>query len=320
MLSPVIELKNLSHTYRNGTQALDGVSFTVEKGEIVGILGPNGAGKSTLVKAITGLLRPTAGSIRINGLDVFANAKQVRHVIGFVPQETALYDDLTAYETLEYHAALYGVPPGEVAERITAMLDLAGLRNRAHDLVKTYSGGMKRRLALVRAMLHDSQILILDEMSLGVDVQSRNLIWSQVKRLKAEGRTIIFCTNYMDEAEDLADRLVILDKGQIVAEGSPTTLKRDCIGEYLILISVEDRFREEANKAIRDAGHEIVQILESTDSETSQIAIRSSAGPVDLPLIVEMLRKAKIPILEMTVRAPSLGDVFLNITGTELRD
>ncbi|MFW9962782.1 MAG: ABC transporter ATP-binding protein [Candidatus Sifarchaeia archaeon] len=178
----MVEVSNLTHIYKGGHKALEKLSFSVEQGEIIGLLGPNGAGKSTTVKLITGILKPTSGSVKVSGYEVTENLEAIRKLIGFMPQETALYQDLTAYESLEYHAEIYGVPKEEVNNRITRMLELAGLTHRKDDLVKTYSGGMKRRLALVRSILHDSELLILDEMSLGVDVQSRNLIWNQVLR------------------------------------------------------------------------------------------------------------------------------------------
>ena len=199
-LTHMIEVSDLTHVYKGGTKALDNLSFSVEKGEIIGLLGPNGAGKSTAVKLITGILKPTSGSVKVAGMEVSRNLDAIRKLIGFMPQETALYQDLTAQEALEYHADLYGVPENEVSIRVVKMLQIAGLTHRKDDLVKTYSGGMKRRLALVRAILHDSELLILDEMSIGVDVQSRNLIWNQVRGLRDQGRTVLFCTNYMDEA------------------------------------------------------------------------------------------------------------------------
>ena len=236
----MVEIDNLVHVYGDKIKAIDNITFSVKRGEVLGLLGPNGAGKSTVVKLITGILRQTSGGVKVDGLEVSENLAAVRQKIGFMPQETALYQDLTAYETLEYHADLYGVPKDEMKKRIDDMLELAGLTHRKDDLVKTYSGGMKRRLALVRAILHDSQLLILDEMSLGVDVQSRNLIWEQVRKLKAEGWTVIFCTNYMDEAEALADRLVVLDHGQLVAEGTPTELKQKHVGEFLIEVALDN--------------------------------------------------------------------------------
>ncbi|MFW9850171.1 MAG: ABC transporter ATP-binding protein, partial [Candidatus Thorarchaeota archaeon] len=199
----MIEIESLTQIYSGDVKALDSLTITLEKGTITGLLGPNGAGKSTCVKMITGLLKPTSGSVKVSGFTVSENLAEVRKLIGFMPQETALYQDLTAQEALEYHADIYGVPKEERDNKIAAALELAGLTHRKDDLIKTYSGGMKRRLALVRALLHESEVIILDEMSLGVDVQSRNLIWQQVKDLKAKGKTVLFCTNYMDEADEL---------------------------------------------------------------------------------------------------------------------
>jgi ABC-2 type transport system ATP-binding protein len=287
----------------------------------VGILGPNGAGKSTTVKMITGILKPTDGSVKVSGLEVSENLDSVRKLIGFMPQETALYDDLTAYESLEYHAELYGVPKEEVQDRITRMLELAGLTHRKDDLVKTYSGGMKRRLALVRSFLHDSELLILDEMSLGVDVQSRNLIWNQVRRLKNEGRTIIFCTNYMDESEALADRVVVIDNGRLVAEGTPEKLKKEYVGEYLIEVLIEGM----------DADRDAAWLSEKVELEVEKVSdplnggprtawIRSKAGHKDLPIVIGRITDSGLVVKQASMREPSLGDVFLAITGSKLRD
>jgi ABC-2 type transport system ATP-binding protein len=300
---------------------LDALSFSVQKGEIVGILGPNGAGKSTTVKMITGILKPTLGSIKVSGYEVSENLDAVRKLIGFMPQETALYEDLTAYESLEYHAELYGVPKEEVQDRIAKMLELAGLTHRKDDLVKTYSGGMKRRLALVRSFLHDSELLILDEMSLGVDVQSRNLIWNQVRRLKSEGRTIIFCTNYMDESEALADRVVVIDNGRLVAEGAPGDLKKEHVGEYLIEVLIEgmgsDKNAEWLSKQVQ---LEVEKVSDALNGGPRTAWIRSKEGHKDLPIVIGRITESGLVVKQASMREPSLGDVFLAITGSTLRD
>ncbi|NHI89770.1 MAG: ABC transporter ATP-binding protein [Candidatus Thorarchaeota archaeon] len=320
-LASIVEVSNLTHIYRGGHKALEGLSFSVGEGEIVGLLGPNGAGKSTTVKLITGILRPTSGSVRVAGQEVSQSLDAVRRLIGFMPQETALYQDLTAYESLEYHAELYGVSKSEVSERIKKMLELAGLTHRKDDLVKTYSGGMKRRLALVRSILHDSKLLILDEMSLGVDVQSRNLIWNQVRKMKKEGRTVLFCTNYMDEAEALADRVIVIDNGRLVATGSPVDLKREYIGDYLIEVLIEGLESAHGSEWLTEKIKlDVEKVSEPLNGGPRTAWIRSQAGPSDLPLVINRLSENDLVVKQASMREPSLGDVFLAITGSTLRD
>ncbi|TFG27254.1 ABC transporter ATP-binding protein [Candidatus Thorarchaeota archaeon] len=317
----MVEVSNLTHIYKGGTKALDTLSFSVEKGEIIGLLGPNGAGKSTTVKLITGILKPVSGSVKVSGYEVSENLSTIRKLIGFMSQETALYQDLTAQEALEYHAVLYGVPESEVQNRVVKMLQLAGLTHRKDDLVKTYSGGMKRRLALVRSILHDSEFLILDEMSLGVDVQSRNLIWNQVRSLRNEGRTILFCTNYMDEAEALADRVLVLDNGKLVAEGTPTELKRKHIGDFLIEVLVEGLKSDQGKDCLQDIVKlNVEKVSQPLDGAPRTAWIRSSAGHSDLPLVISRLSERGLTVKQASMREPSLGDVFLAITGSQLRD
>ena len=317
----MIQINGLTHIYNGQTKALDDLSFTVKKGEILGLLGPNGAGKSTCIKMITGTLKPTSGKVRVAGHEVSQNLREVRRLIGLMPQETALYQDLTAYETLEYHADIYGVPKEEKEERITQMLELAGLTHRKDDLVKTYSGGMKRRLALVRSLLHHSEILILDEMSLGVDVQSRSLIWKQVKDLQKQGKTIIFCTNYMDEADELADRLIVLDQGKIVAEGSPKELKQQHIGNYLIEVQLEGLSEAQDRDWLSTKLAMKVDKLSEDEGGLSKTGwIWSEEGYKDLPLVIKSLSDIGLVVKQASMRSPSLGDVFLSITGSKLRD
>ncbi len=317
----MVEVSNLTHIYKGGHKALEKLSFSVEQGEIIGLLGPNGAGKSTTVKLITGILKPTSGSVKVSGYEVTENLEAIRKLIGFMPQETALYQDLTAYESLEYHAEIYGVPKEEVNNRITRMLELAGLTHRKNDLVKTYSGGMKRRLALVRSILHDSELLILDEMSLGVDVQSRNLIWNQVRKMKDEGRTVLFCTNYMDEAEALADRVIVIDNGRLVATGTPSELKREYVGDYLIEVLIEGMDSKLGSDWLAEKLKlEVEKVSDPLNGGPRTAWIRSQAGHSDLPLVISRLSESGLVVKQTSMREPSLGDVFLAITGSILRD
>jgi ABC-2 type transport system ATP-binding protein len=201
------------------------------------------------------------------------------------------------------------------------MLDLAGLSARKDNLVKTYSGGMKRRLALVRSILHDSELLILDEMSLGVDVQSRNLIWNQVRKMKEEGRTVLFCTNYMDEAEALADRVIVIDNGRLVAMGTPSELKRKYVGNYLIEVQIDGMESEKGSDWLEPKVQlEVEKVSDPLNGGPRTAWIRSTSGHQDLPLVISRLTDSGLVVKQASMREPSLGDVFLAITGSMLRD
>jgi len=203
-------------------RALDGVSLRVMPGTVVGVVGPNGAGKTTLIDVICGLVRPSRGTVRVLGQSVAGNTSALRARIGVLPQETALYDEVTAWQNLRFAAALYGVAHPDA--RIAEVLDLVGLRERARDVVRAFSGGMQRRLAIARALLHDPVLLILDEPTVGVDVEARHQIWAHIRSLRAGGRTVMLTTNYLDEAEALCDRVAILRAGTLVAEDTPAAL------------------------------------------------------------------------------------------------
>src|SRR5215467_9914995 len=203
-------------------RALDGISLQVVQGTVMGIVGPNGAGKTTLIDVICGLVHPSEGSVRVLGEDVGANSVALRARLGVLPQETALYDEVTARQNLRFAAALYGVPHADA--RVDEVLELVGLSARARDVVRGFSGGMQRRLAIARALLHDPSLLILDEPTLGVDVEARHQIWAHIRSLRAGGRTVVLTTNYLDEAEALCDRVAILRAGKLVAEDTPTAL------------------------------------------------------------------------------------------------
>jgi ABC-2 type transport system ATP-binding protein len=202
--------------------ALDGLSLSVRSGTVTGIVGPNGAGKTTLIDVVCGLLRPAAGRVVVLGSDMAERAAAVRGKIGVVPQETALYEELTPLQNLEFSAALYGVP--HPARRIAEVLDVVGLAPRAGEPARQLSGGMQRRLAIARALLHQPELLILDEPTLGVDMEARHQIWAHIRDLRAEGRTVLLTTNYLDEAEALCDRVAILRSGRVLREDSPAAL------------------------------------------------------------------------------------------------
>ncbi len=222
---PAVEVKNLTKKF-DGFVAVDDVSFSVQAGEIFAFLGPNGAGKTTTIKMLTTLLKPTSGSMRVNGQDPVENQEAVRRSIGIVFQDPSLDDELTAHENLEFHGVLYGVPKEVRKERILQMFELVELSERRNDLVKYFSGGMKRRLEIARGFIHHPKILFLDEPTLGLDPQTRKHIWNYIEGLnRKEHLTIFFTTHYMEEAEKVTENIAIIDQGTIIAQGALEDLK-----------------------------------------------------------------------------------------------
>jgi ABC-2 type transport system ATP-binding protein len=243
----MIEVENLTKTF-DGFTAVDHITFSVNKGEIFAFLGPNGAGKTTTIKMLTTLLRPTSGRISLNGSDPTKNQNAVRRSFGIVFQDPSLDDELTAYENMEYHGVLYGVSKEIRRERIEQLLKFVELWDRRNDLVKTSSGGMKRRLEVARGLIHHPEILFLDEPTLGLDPQTRNHIWNHIKNLNEEEKmTVFFTTHYMDEAERIAQRIAIIDHGKIIAQGTPGELK-----QQTKTTSLEDAFLALTGKIIRE--------------------------------------------------------------------
>jgi ABC-2 type transport system ATP-binding protein len=228
--------------------AVNSISFEVKKGEIFAFLGPNGAGKSTTIKMLTTMLRPTSGELRLAGHDVTKERDSARKAFGIVFQDPSLDEELSAYENMELHAVLYGIPPKVRAQRIQELLELVDLWKRKDSKIKTFSGGMRRRLEIARGLLHEPRILFLDEPTLGLDTQTRNLLWAYVKRLSEEkGMTIFFTTHYLDEAEEVAERIAIIDHGQIVATGTTKELTKQTGTN-----SLEDAYLKLTGDATRD--------------------------------------------------------------------
>jgi ABC-2 type transport system ATP-binding protein len=243
----MIDVTNLTKRF-NTLTAVDNISFSVSKGEIFAFLGPNGAGKTTTIKMVTTLLRPTSGKILLNGNDVLQNPKEARRSFGIVFQDPSLDDELTAYENMEFHAVLYKVPKDVRKIRIEQLLTFVELWDRKNDLVKNFSGGMKRRLEIARGLIHHPKILFLDEPTLGLDPQTRTHIWAYIKDLnEKEEMTIFFTTHYMDEAEKVAQRIAIIDHGRIITQGTPNELK-----ESTKTNSLEDAFLKLTGTPIRE--------------------------------------------------------------------
>ncbi|HVZ67204.1 MAG TPA: ATP-binding cassette domain-containing protein [Patescibacteria group bacterium] len=245
--SNIIDVNELNKKFKDFT-AVNNISFDVRRREIFAFLGPNGAGKSTTIKMLTTLLDPTSGTIKIDGSNPSQNKDGVRKSFGIVFQDPSLDDDLTAYENMKLHAVLYSVPSKTQKDRIKTLLEFVELWDRKNDLVKTFSGGMKRRLEIARGLLHHPKILFLDEPTLGLDPQTRNHMWTYIKDVnKKEGMTVFFTTHYMEEAERIADRIAIIDHGKIIANGTAATLRKDTKTK-----SLEEAFLKLTGNVIRD--------------------------------------------------------------------
>src|SRR6266513_4050153 len=247
---PAIEVQDLCKSFGN-FRAVDQLTLTVMQGEIFGLLGPNGSGKTTTITMISGLSIPTSGQVRVMGNDVRHNARQVHQILGSVPQETALYEELTAWANMDFHADLFGIPRKQKKERITDLLELVQLLDRKDSRVGTFSGGMKRRLALARALLHDPQLIYLDEPTLGVDVQARRAIWDYILALRDQGKTVLITTNYLEEAQVLCERVAIIDRGKLIAVDTPEHLRHTYGGSVIDMETMQQSQQVEQLRALQ---------------------------------------------------------------------
>ncbi|HEX9134708.1 MAG TPA: ATP-binding cassette domain-containing protein, partial [Ktedonobacteraceae bacterium] len=292
-------------------RAVDHLSLTVKQGEIFGLLGPNGSGKTTTINMISGLSVPTSGEVRVMGFDVRHNARHIRQILGSVPQETALYEELTAWANMDFHADLFGIPRKEKKERIARLLELVQLLDRKDSRVGTFSGGMKRRLALARALLHDPQLIYLDEPTLGVDVQARRAIWDYILSLRDQGKTVLITTNYLEEAQVLCERVAIIDHGKLIEVDTPEHLKQTYGGSVIEVETaqpVKDTAALRALAGVNDVMQEGTH-LKITVQGTSNIAAQ-----------VITLLSQEGEIKDIAIREPNLDEIFLLLTGTALRD
>jgi ABC-2 type transport system ATP-binding protein len=308
--APAIEIKDLVKRFGNFT-AVDHLSLTVNPCEIFGLVGPNGSGKTTTINMISGLTTPTSGEIRIMGYDLRTHVREVRRLLGAVPQETALYEELSAWDNMDFHADLFGIPRREKRERITRMLELVQLADRKDTRVGAFSGGMKRRLALARALLHDPELIYLDEPTLGVDVQSRRAIWDYILSLRDRGKSILITTNYLEEAQALCDRLAIIDHGKLLAVDTPARLRQQFGGSVVELETVRPSRMVAAVRALRGV-QEVVQ-------DGNQLKVTTEMGSNVVPQVINTLAQDG-ELKNIAVREPNLDEVFLHLTGTALRD
>ena len=307
-----VEAKNLKKTFKTkqgNVEAVRDVSFKVNKGEIFGILGPNGAGKSTTILMLTTLLRITSGTAKINDLDVVKNDSEVRNKIGIALQDTGIDNLLTARELFYTTARLWGLSKSKSKDRTEEMLNLVGLTEAADRRVKTYSGGMKRRLDLGLSLVHKPEVLFLDEPTTGLDPGSRRVLWDEIKKLRDEGVTIILTTQYLEEADELANRISIIDEGLVVAEGTPDELKSSIGGDVITLTFRSD---DDAIKA--------QTIIENSDIEDNQIRVTVENGAEKIPNLLNQLVSKDINVQSVSANKPSLDDVFLKVTGYRLED
>ena len=305
-----VEAKNLKKTFKTkqgNVEAVRDVSFKVNKGEVFGILGPNGAGKSTTILMLTTLLRITSGTAKINDLDVVKNDSEVRNKIGIALQDTGIDNLLTARELFYTTARLWGLSKSKSKDRTEEMLNLVGLTEAADRRVKTYSGGMKRRLDLGLSLVHKPEVLFLDEPTTGLDPGSRRVLWDEIKKLRDEGVTIILTTQYLEEADELANRISIIDEGRVVAEGTPDELKSSIGGDVITLTFRTD---DDAIKA--------QTIIENSDIEDNQIRVTVENGAEKIPNLLNQLVSKDINVQSVSANKPSLDDVFLKVTGYRL--
>jgi ABC-2 type transport system ATP-binding protein len=310
-MTNIIETFKLTKTF-NGLTAVDQLDINVESGEIFALLGPNGAGKTTTISMLCTILKPTSGTAKVNGFDIVKESMQVRKSIGIVFQDPSIDDRLTGRENLFMHANLYGVPAGEQKNRIDRVLKLVELEDRADDLMRTYSGGMRRRLELARGLIHYPKVLFLDEPTLGLDPQTRDHVWKYIRELKETHEiTVVLTTHYMDEADRLSDRIAIMDYGKIIALDTPAKLKETLEGDVVIIKASNPD--DIASLVTQKMG------LTHTHVANGSVEVTVKNGKSMLPRIVDTATQDKIFIESISLREPNLEDVFLHYTGRTIR-
>lgn len=309
-----VVVEDLKKTYKGGTEALKGVGFRVRRGEFYGILGPNGAGKSTAIGILGTLVQKTSGTVRVLGLDVDTHRKDIRRRIGFALQEAGVDDLATGLEFLTLQGRLYGLPMEKTRKRAEDLLLLFGLKEAGHRRIKTYSGGMRRRIDLASALIHQPPLLFLDEPTEGLDPRSRAQLWTTLERLnKVLGTTVLLTTHYMEEADRLCDRIAIIDQGRIIVEGTPDQLKASLGGQNVVLTYSPETPTERlaaAEAALRKNG-ETSEVRRVGTDLIVQVADGSSAAPA----LLRTLDRARVPPAALAIKQPTLDDVYLRYTG-----
>ena len=316
-MAGIIKAENLTKIYAGQLKAVDSISFDVEEGEIYGFLGPNGAGKTTTILVLITLLKPTGGKATLCGYDVTKEPAKVRSCIGYVSQDTAVDENLTGRENLLLQGRFYHLPKDALKSRMDEVLEMVDLKDRADDLVSTYSGGMRKRLDIAEGLIHRPKILFVDEPTLGLDIPTRHKIWEYIQRLRKESNVTVFLTtHYMDEADALCDRISIIDYGKIKVIGKPNELKNQIGGDIITLKFSEQNGRtEEAIAKIK-----ALPFVESITPVASSYTIVVKNGETAVPKIFEATNSAEAKIEAISLKRPTLDDVFLAYTGRALRE
>jgi ABC-2 type transport system ATP-binding protein len=330
----MVETKDLAETFgtpkKGEVQAVKGINLQVTRGEIFSLLGPNGAGKTTTISMISGLTAPTRGDAFIAGFSITRQPVQAKRLLGVVPQEIALYPTLNARQNLEFFGKMYGLGGKELTQRVDSMLEFVELSDRQHDKIETYSGGMKRRINIAAGLLHDPQVLYMDEPTVGIDPQSRRRILDTVKQLKEQrGMTVLYTTHLMEEAQELSDRVGIIDHGEIIALGSPGELIQQ-VGELdrLIIKVGQSIVSKDTTAQIQASVDGVTKVVfdppgvegESKVNLSGLLIVHARRGRKALPFVLHLVEDAGIAIESVEVREPDLEAVFLHLTGRELRD
>lgn len=309
----MITLRSVSKTFGN-IKALENISFNIEKGEIFGILGPNGAGKSTIVNILNTLVRPDSGDVIIDGVNIKDDGETIKMILGVVPQEISLYEELSAYENMMFWGGLYDIPKPELNKHIQKTLEIVDLVSRKDDRIKTFSGGMKRRINIACSLLHSPKILVLDEPTVGVDPQNRNHIFEVIERLNNEGMTIIYTTHYMEEAERFCDNISIIDVGRIIAQGTLKELRR--ISDVKDLLTIK----------LADSNNDLISRITSEnplfrfDSASGSLKVECRNIGNDTSVIINQIQNSGGVIEKINSQGTNLESIYLKLTGKELRD
>ncbi|MEB3309360.1 MAG: ATP-binding cassette domain-containing protein [Snowella sp.] len=319
-MRPAVRVEHLKKRY-GAVEAVKDISFSVQPGEIFGLLGPNGAGKTTTIRCLCTLSKPDSGKLDVEGVSVIDQPKLARRLLGYVAQEVAIDKILTGRELLQLQASLYHLPPKQAKDRIQQLLELLKLTDYAEKKTGTYSGGLRKRLDLAAGLLHQPAVLVLDEPSVGLDIESRFILWDFLRQLRDAGTTVLITSHYLEEIDALADRLVIIDQGKVIAEGSPSELKDRVGGDRVTLRIREFSDLEEAEKAKHLLEPlEFVEdvIINTAQGHTLNLVVTAQSNP--LSTIEQTLVNAGLPIFSLSQSRPSLDDVYLAATGRTLLD